>query len=734
MRIYALLTILLLITTVTFAQAGGGGPAFSESDLENLIELQKKNFGIIKKCSVEFFIPPDPEKRVLKVDIQGLEDGLCKVILTTNGGEATYLLPEDVYTKFSDIKDLTKGKCSGMCAYSESAMGAPPTDDPEELCVRECNQKDCDLTSLECEKQNRDKCEDECGMEKGPDLSEMDEEQRCIAECVNKVDPSVICGSSKGGETGNELCQRCAAECVYLYAGPCLNDEEITEKERACETCEHCYGGPVMGDSGEGYDCIIDILCDDASDEFGDDPGTGPDSFEPGHEPSADNVLWSDYEATLNVGIVGGELLIESNQLEEDIVIAIVASEGITLEQHGETLVIENQEETFEVENHIDDLILFQDGTKRDIDSVQVKIEENKPIYEYDEREEVKLLGIIPIDQETTKKVDAENMHLLEEDKPWWSVLAITPEGPDNCGDGICGSLTHVETAFTCPADCALDASEEGQELLLTEEEKEKLPEIEYEEECPLEYYTLKYSEKIPKEAGLTKPSEFVGIIDCDIIDQRGYEKAVLAEAQEYFNTISGAYNQMNEELNQAKKDVEYAKKMIDECIGTHEYGGIDLKIPKIPTAGASPAIANYYTTDMMISGNSKALHHLAEASNDELVYFDIDMQYLQDDLNAVMEMCEGGLCLPQYHKDALKQTLDVDIINLEGSVSMWYGFSTNALSYYSKIEAKLNKMKNNPELCEDGDTEGSQFTSTRKELAQSTSTEYNNVPLIGDD
>ena len=40
-----------------------------------------------------------------------------------------------------------------------------------------------------------------------------------------------------------------------------------------------------MGDSGEGWECITDVECKDASSEFGDNPGEGPDSYEEGHEP-----------------------------------------------------------------------------------------------------------------------------------------------------------------------------------------------------------------------------------------------------------------------------------------------------------------------------------------------------------------------------------------------------------------------------------------------------------------
>ena len=32
-----------------------------------------------------------------------------------------------------------------------------------------------------------------------------------------------------------------------------------------------------MGDSGEGYKCIVNVKCKDASSEFGDEPGNGPE-------------------------------------------------------------------------------------------------------------------------------------------------------------------------------------------------------------------------------------------------------------------------------------------------------------------------------------------------------------------------------------------------------------------------------------------------------------------------
>ena len=108
-----------------------------------------------------------------------------------------------------------------------------------------------------------------------PDESEMSAEQVCITKCVEAVDPNIKCGASQTGETGGEVCQKCASDCVHLYAGPCLDDAKLSAKKKQCETCEKCYGEPVMGDSGEGWECITDVKCGDASSQFGDEPGTG---------------------------------------------------------------------------------------------------------------------------------------------------------------------------------------------------------------------------------------------------------------------------------------------------------------------------------------------------------------------------------------------------------------------------------------------------------------------------
>ncbi len=173
-------------------------------------------------------------------------------------------------------------KCEQECGVEAE----PEPANEGEACMQKCVVVGCDNHDFNCQNANMKKCEKECDMIGEPEAQS--EEEQCIRDCINKIDPNIQCssGTFEGeGETGGAVCQKCADECVHLYSGPCLSDEERTEKENECYSqCEHCYGEPVMGPSGQGYECTIDIKCADASGEFGDDAGTGDNSYEKGHE------------------------------------------------------------------------------------------------------------------------------------------------------------------------------------------------------------------------------------------------------------------------------------------------------------------------------------------------------------------------------------------------------------------------------------------------------------------
>jgi hypothetical protein len=204
-----------------------------------------------------------------------------------------------------ECKTSASGACGVECGVETEA---PKPANGGEECMQKCVLVGCDKFDFSCQRLNQEGCDEECGMKgDAPDEGEMDEEQRCISECVAKEDPTMICGNSQEGETGGALCQKCASECEHLYEGPCLNDEELTAKEKECETCEHCYGSPVTGPSGQGWDCIVDISCGDASAEFGDDAGTGDASFEEGHEGPGIVAEFFEGIGDFFKGLFGGE-------------------------------------------------------------------------------------------------------------------------------------------------------------------------------------------------------------------------------------------------------------------------------------------------------------------------------------------------------------------------------------------------------------------------------------------
>jgi len=164
--------------------------------------------------------------------------------------------------------------CNGNQAECMTKCDAQkPESTSETSCMEKCVLVGCGKFDFTCQNGNKDKCEKECGMIKEPEAKS--EEEQCIRDCVNSHAPGTMCKSSQEGEQGNDVCKMCAQQCVHLYSGPCLDDAKMREREKECMTCEHCYGEPIMGDSGEGWGCVVSMECKDASSEFGDSPGMG---------------------------------------------------------------------------------------------------------------------------------------------------------------------------------------------------------------------------------------------------------------------------------------------------------------------------------------------------------------------------------------------------------------------------------------------------------------------------
>ena len=267
-----------------------------------IIRIMKKIILIIILLAILIFAVGYPKFTGKVVENEGYqgpsaEDMECMIQCTTQECDV-----DDM-----DCRMAKSEECGKQCGVETER---PEPADESEVCMQECISKGCDEFDVACKQKNVESCEEECNMMGDtPNESEMSEEQLCISKCVVAEDPSVICGNSQEGETGGALCQRCATECVHLYEGPCLNDEQLTEKENVCiSMCEHCYGEPIEGPSGQGWNCIIDVECKDASSEFGDEPGEGPGIGQEGYVANSEETL----ETSLNE-----ETVITENIFEE---------------------------------------------------------------------------------------------------------------------------------------------------------------------------------------------------------------------------------------------------------------------------------------------------------------------------------------------------------------------------------------------------------------------------------
>lgn len=61
----------------------------------------------------------------------------------------------------------------------------------------------------------------------------------------------------------------------------------------------------------------------------------------------------------------------------------------------------------------------------KDIVSLELKIQEERPLYTIKAMKPVKLFGIISITQRIEGEIDAESGEIISMKKPWWSFLAF---------------------------------------------------------------------------------------------------------------------------------------------------------------------------------------------------------------------------------------------------------------------------------------------------------------------
>jgi hypothetical protein len=111
--------------------------------------------------------------------------------------------------------------------------------------------------------------------------------QACTMMCAG--DESMQC---KPGGT-NSVCNSCETKCIKAY-GPghdyekCVTEEKLIAQKAVCEAAGQ-YAEPIEEQVMEKT-CITGVVCRDYP-EKEEDSGTGPNNYEPGHEPENNNPM-----------------------------------------------------------------------------------------------------------------------------------------------------------------------------------------------------------------------------------------------------------------------------------------------------------------------------------------------------------------------------------------------------------------------------------------------------------
>ncbi len=145
----------------------------------------------------------------------------------------------DITEEEYEIMKMTKGKGPGGCTSDEEC---------QEYCKN--NEEECMDFALMTGLWKEDE-----GLTK---------EQQCIAQCLIDKDLSYSDCPRDKPEAHAPGCMECAKECAKYYEGPCLNSWEIDERNKECKSKGEEYGvEPIMGDSGDGAECMIGVKCID---------------------------------------------------------------------------------------------------------------------------------------------------------------------------------------------------------------------------------------------------------------------------------------------------------------------------------------------------------------------------------------------------------------------------------------------------------------------------------------
>jgi hypothetical protein len=93
-----------------------------------------------------------------------------------------------------------------------------------------------------------------------------------------------------------------------------------------------------------------------------------------------------------------------------------------TIKVENSEMNIEREEKEFRV--HILPAAAASSSGRSGISEIELKVADDKPVYDVSGTESSKVLGLIPVQMQIMTRVSAENGETVRTEKPWWSFLA----------------------------------------------------------------------------------------------------------------------------------------------------------------------------------------------------------------------------------------------------------------------------------------------------------------------
>lgn len=146
-----------------------------------------------------------------------------------------------------------------------------------------------------------------------------------------------------------------------------------------------------------------------------------------------------------------GSVTVSVEDEEEEIGVAVEENVFVEVDESN-NLRIRKQEKEFVVEQNFGRLVSRFARMNSSVQKLDIMVKEDKPVYSVTRTRQARLFGIFSMPLQVSTLVDATDLQVIEEIKPWWSFLFIIPEEEETGTEEESGSLeeTVVEGELAC--------------------------------------------------------------------------------------------------------------------------------------------------------------------------------------------------------------------------------------------------------------------------------------------